>query len=106
MDTTDTVRRVWLKDFEYYAIWFFIWGGLFSSLQPVTSEQMEDIGFWSVKVQQTLLGLGFGLICAAVFSVLQNGINPWRKKRLSWILAIGTWLVMSLALPYVVGRVG
>ncbi len=106
MDLTDRAPRVWLRGFGYYAIWFVIWGGLFSSLQPVTAEQMEDIGFWSVKVQQVLVALLFGLLCTVAFTFLHNGVNQARKRWLSWLLGVGTWMIMSLMLPYTVERFG
>jgi hypothetical protein len=106
MDVTDAVPRGWLKDFGYYAIWFAVWGGLLSAFQPVTAEQMEGIGFWSVKVQQMLVGVFFGLICTMGFTLVQNGINQARRRCLSWFLAIGTWIVMSLLLPRAIETFG
>jgi hypothetical protein len=102
MNTVD--ERVWFRDFGYYATWFVIWGALLSVLQPVTSEQMAGTGFWAVKVQQALLGVGFGVICAAVFAVLQNGLNVTRRKPLSWVLAIASWIGVGLLLAFATGR--
>jgi hypothetical protein len=106
MDASDTTHRIWFKDFAYYALWFLIWGALFSFLQPVTTEQMAGTSFWSVKMQQSMLGLGFGAICAIAFTILQNNFNNARRKWLSWILAIGTWVIINLALAYATGRFG
>jgi len=106
MDTTETVTKSWFKDFAYYAIWFVLWGALFSFLQPVGSEQMVGTTFWAVKVQQALLGAGFGVICAIAFTLLQNSINQARKKWLSWGLAISTWITINLALAFAMGRFG
>lgn len=106
MDTSDTAPRVWLKDFAYYVIWFVLWGALFSFLQPVTTEQMAGTSFWAVKVQQAMLGAGFGVICAIAFTILQNALNQARRKWLSWVLAIGTWVTINLALALVMGRFG
>ena len=84
MDASDQVPRAWFKTFGYYVIWFVIWGGIFSFLQPVTTEQMAGTSFWTVKVQQALLGAGFGVICAMVFTLLQNGVKQARRK---WLRA-------------------
>jgi hypothetical protein len=105
-DATETASKVWFKNFGYYAIWFVIWGGLFSFLQPVTTEQMAGRTFWAVKVQQASLGAGFGVVCAIVFTLLQNGLNQARRKWLSWVLAIGTWFTINLALAFAAGRFG
>jgi len=106
VEANNAARRVWFKDFTYYAIAFVIWGAVFSFLQPVASEQQAGTTFWAVKVQQALLGAGFGVVCAIAFTVLQNGINQARRKWLSWVMAIGTWVVVNLALAYATGRFG
>jgi len=95
-------KKVWFKDFGYYTIWFVIWGALFSFLQPVFPEQMVGTTFWGAKVVQALIGAGFGVVCALVFTVLQNGINSARRKWLSWVLAIATWSVINVALTMLV----
>lgn len=106
MDASDKAPRVWFKNFGYYVIWFVIWGALFSFLQPVTTEQMAGTSFWAVNVQQALLGAGFGVICAMAFTILQNGMNQARRKWLSWVLAIGTWITLNFALALATGRFG
>ena len=106
MSTTAQTSKNWFKDLAYYAIWFVIWGGLFSFLQPVSSEQMIGTTFWAVKLQQGLLGVGFGVVCAVIFALLQNGVNQSRKKWLSWILAVGTWVTINAALAFASGRFG
>ena len=105
MESTEAVRnKQWFKNFGYYTIWFVVWGALFSFLQPVTSEQTAGTAFSAVTIQRTLLGAGFGVICAIVFSILQNGINGRRRKWLSWLLAIGTWISINLLLAVAMGR--
>jgi nitrate reductase gamma subunit len=106
MGTTDAAPRVWLRNFGHYTIWFVTWGALLSFLQPVTTDQMAGTSFWAVKVQQAMLGAGFGVICAIAFTLLQNGLNQSRRKWISWLLAIGTWLTMNLALAFAMGRFG
>ena len=53
-----------------------------------------------------LIGAGFGVVCAVVFTLLQNAVNVARRKWLSWLLAIGTWVAMNLLLAYATGRFG
>ena len=106
METTDVPKREWFRNFGYYVIWFVIWGGLFSFLQPVSSDQLAGTTFWAVKVEQALIGAGFGVACAAVFTLLQNAANVARRKWLSWLLAITTWVSMNLLLAYATGRFG
>lgn len=103
MDTIDAAPRAWLKDFGHYAIGFVVWGALLSFLQPVTTAQTS---FWAVKGLQAVLGAGFGMICAIAFTLLQNGLNQARRKAISWVLAIGTWSTMNLALAFAMGRFG
>ena len=103
MDTIDAAPRAWLKDFGHYAIGFVVWGALLSFLQPVTTAQTS---FWAVKGLQAVLGAGFGVICAIAFTLLQNGLNQARRKAISWVLAIGTWSTMNLALAFAMGRFG
>jgi hypothetical protein len=105
MESTEVVTtKQWLRNFGYYTTWFVVWGALFSFLQPVTPEQMAGTTFWAVKIQQAVLGAGFGVICAIVFSILQNSINGQRRKWLSWVLAIGTWISINLLLAVAMGR--
>ena len=96
-------KMLWFRDLGHYAIWFVVWGALLAFLQPATSQQMSGTGFWSVKVQHALLGAGFGVLCAGAFAVLQNGLNGTRRKWLSWLLAIATWLGVSLVLAFATG---
>lgn len=106
MDASNTTSRIWFKDFAYYVVWFVLWGALFSFLQPVTTEQMAGTSFSAVKVQQAMLGAGFGVICATVFTILQNRLNHLRRKWVSWVLAIGTWVAINFALAFAMGRFG
>jgi len=97
---------LWFKDFGYYVKWFAIWGALLAALQPVTSEQTARADFWAAKAQQALLGAVFGIVCAVAFAALQNGVNASRRKWLSWLLALGTWLGVGLVLAFATGRLG
>lgn len=103
MENIEAVKTQWFKSFGYYAIWFTVWSTLFSFLQPVTSEQMAGTTFWAIKIQQAVLGAGFGVICAVVFTILQNSINSQRRKWVSWSLAITTWLSIKFLLALGMG---
>lgn len=104
MENTEVnTNKRWFKYFGYYTTWFVLWSVLFSFTHLVTPEQTAGTTFWAVKIQQAIFGAGFGVICAIVFSVLQNGINAQRQKWLSWILAIGTWISIQLLLAVAMG---
>lgn len=104
MEITEAATKQWFKSFGYYAIWFVLWGALFSFLQPVGSEQLVNTTFWAVKIQQAVLGAGYGVICAIAFTILQNGINGRRRKWVSWLLAIGVWASINVLLTLVMSR--
>lgn len=57
---------------------------------------MKDTGLWVAKLHQAMFGTVFGIICALVFTLLQNGFNRPRTKSISWIFAIGSWAVLSM----------
>jgi hypothetical protein len=99
METTAN-PPVWFKDLGYYAVWFVVLGAVLASMQHFPSDAG---GFLAVKVEHALLGAGFGVVCAAAFSALQNGLNATRRKWLSWVLAIATWLGVSVLLAWVTG---
>jgi nitrate reductase gamma subunit len=106
VETTESSKKLWFKGFGHYVLWFVVWGSLLALLQPVTTGQMAGTTFWAIKVQQALLGAGFGVACAIAFVLLQNGLNATRRKWLSWALAISTWLAVGVLLAYATGRFG
>ena len=98
--TTDATKaaptpRVWFKDVGQYVIWFAIWGTLFSVLRLL--RQSDGVGF---RVGLAALGAVFGAVCGLVFTLLQNGFNQARRRWLSWLLAIGTWLIVNFVVTY------
>ena len=98
-EDTAVAKKAWSKDLGYYTVWFVIWGAVFSILQPTTGH--EPSGF---LVQKVVLGAGFGVVCALVFTTLQNGLNTARRKWLSWAFAIVTWVSINLGLAMATGR--
>lgn len=93
--------RNWFKDAGDYAGWYMLWGVVFACLQPVAP---GTASLWAAKLHQALFGAGFGLSCAMVYLVLQNGFNRPRTKSISWIFAIGCWAVLSMAVALTLGR--
>lgn len=51
---------------------------------------------WVEKLQQASVGLGFGLVCAVVFTLAENGLNPRRFRWKTWLLVVLTWLVVKV----------
>jgi hypothetical protein len=59
---------------------------------------MDDLDqLWQQKLNQALAGLLFGATCAAIFTPAENILNTPRIKWKSWLLVIGTWLVVKMA---------
>ena len=98
--------RNWFKDAGDYAGWYMLWGMLFACLQPVAPDALKGVPLWTAKLHQALFGAGFGAACALAFTVLQNGFNRSRTKSISWIFAIGSWAVLSMAVALALGRIG
>ena len=94
--TTAPASRVWFRDFAYYALRWTIIVGVLSALNPVYDIPTDASGlFWQIKLQQLLMGLGWGFLAALVFTLAQNGLNTQRRKPVSWMLAIGIWFGMG-----------
>jgi hypothetical protein len=66
-------------------------------ISPFAGGTMPDGYFSHVKLQQLGFGLFFGLVCAIVFTLLQNTLNKSRKRGVSWAILICTWLAIKLA---------
>jgi hypothetical protein len=98
--------RAWFKDFDSYAGWYTAWGALFALIQPVTAARLKDTVLWVAKFHQTIFGAAFGIACALMFTILQNGFNRSRTKSISWIFAIGSWAVLNMAVVLATGHFG
>jgi len=71
-------------------------GGLVTPVvNPLASGAMPEGYFAHVKLLQLGLGLLFGLVCAFVFTPLQNTMNKDRKRGATWAIIIFTWLAMK-----------
>jgi hypothetical protein len=104
MDPTHKASRNWFKDFGDYVTWFVVWGALFAFVQPVATTSVKGTNLWTIKFHQAIFGAGFGVVCALLFTFLQNGFNRSRTKSISWIFAIGCWAVISMIIALVTGR--
>jgi hypothetical protein len=80
------------------------WSALFSFIESVTPQEMVGSSFWAIKTQQVVLGVGFGIICAFIFTLLQNTINSSHREWLSIFLAIATWLCIKLLIAFAMGE--
>lgn len=66
-------------------------------ISPAADGTMPDGYFSHVKLQQIGFGLIFGLVCAIVFTLLQNTLNKQRNRGASWAILVGTWLGVKFA---------
>jgi hypothetical protein len=102
MDPTHKAPRNWFRNADYYVGWYVFWGMLFSIILPASGSRP----FWTAKIHQAMFGAGFGLACALMFMILQNGFNRSRTKSISWIFAIGSWAVLSMLIALTMGILG
>jgi hypothetical protein len=105
-EPTHKATRNWFRDLDVYAGWFMFWGTLASLVQPVAANHRQVHAFWTAKAHQALFGAGFGIVCALIFTFLQNGFNRPRTKSISWIFAIGSWAIMSMLVFLTTGHFG
>lgn len=85
------------QDFGYYARWWAFWVALWFSM----------VGLGRVRGVFPLLlvvagGVLLGILAAIPFTFAQNSLNPTRRRVVSWLLAIGVYLVMNCAAVAVV----
>lgn len=87
--------QLW-KNWKTYLWRWLLLGAIGGLTQWVDGEQ----DYWTVKGYQVLNGLLFGLIAFAIFTPLQNKVNPDRKRWLSWVTVLGTWMGLKFAVVY------
>jgi hypothetical protein len=92
-DATISAPGLWL-DFRYYVLWWMFWTTLFSLLQPVVE---EGPNLWTVRALQFGVGLAYGAVLGAAFTVAQNSVNKARRKPVSWALALAVAILGKLA---------
>lgn len=76
-----------------YLVRWLLFGLVVSVFQPLA----DDVSpVWLHKIYQALLGLTFGAICAVVFTLAENRFNTPRVRWKSWLIVLGTWLVVKV----------
>lgn len=100
--TTEVVASTSLvKGWRHYLLWWCIWMGIGGLLQPVGS---GDGDFWRFKLIQVTWGIGFGVVCSALFTLTQNTLNIQRKRYLTWLVAFVIWTAMKLVVAGLTGQ--
>jgi uncharacterized membrane protein len=102
METAGPQKQGMLRDWGYYSLWWavvFAIVAIANGLQPLSALNH----FWSAKLEQLVWGAWFGLVCAFLFTIVQNGLNKSRSKVRSWIFALVIWVAMKLGLTFVLG---
>lgn len=77
------------KDFWRYTAWWLLWVGGLGFLQ--------GIGGGADPVLALASSVVTALICAILFTVMQNLVNAKRRKPIAWALAIGIWMGVKIA---------
>lgn len=86
-----------------YTVRWLLFGLVVSVFQPV-EDGLHTL--WAQKLNQALAGLLFGASCAAIFTPMENLLNTPRIKWKSWLLVIGTWLVVKMAFVSMIAFAG
>jgi len=102
--STEIAKRNLTLGWKSYLLWWCLWMGIGGMLQPVTGDAAET-NFWGVKLVQLSWGIGFGVLCAAMFTLAQNTLNVQRKKYVSWANAIVIWMGMKFAIAALTGQI-
>lgn len=91
-----------------YAAWWLLFSLVAATLQPVIVTNGES--YEHLKRLQMLtalpIAITFGIVCALVFTLLQNLWNKGRKKSTSWMYVFLVWLGMKFAFIGVVYLLG
>lgn len=86
-----------------YAVRWMIFGCITGMFQPI----VDDIDhYWLQKLYQALFGIFFGVVCAIMFTLLENSYNALRVKWKSWVIVVMTWLVVKLVFISVMATAG
>lgn len=93
---------IWARWWGYLVRWL-VFGLIVHLLLPVPEGVSER---WLEKLQQALMGLVFGLVCALIFTLAENLLNPSRLRWRTWSLIISTWLIAKVAIVSVLALLG
>jgi len=102
MDVTAPPKYGMLRDWGYYSLWWtvvFAIVAIANGLQPLNALEY----FWTAKLEQLVWGVSFGLVCALLFTIVQNGLNQIRSKVKSWIFALVIWVIMKIGVTFALG---
>lgn len=103
--TTAPLARIWWRDFGYYTLrWTILLGALSAINYKDVPARAPKNYFWQATLLQLVFGIGIGLICAVLFTLLQNGLNTQRRKVLSWVFAVVTMIVVNVVFALATGR--
>ena len=82
--------RVWFRDFGYYALRWTIIVGVLTALTPVYDipGDAPSSTFWQIKLQQLLLGLGWGFLASFRFIVCPSRRSKTAKTTSSPIRSV------------------
>lgn len=94
MDTTTTPATSF-KDWRYYSFWWWVWIVVPGMLQALGGGQTTTAKPGGMLLA-LLLFTAYALLASTVFTIVQNRVNPQRRKAVSWALAIGIWFVLVL----------
>ncbi|MDR3370859.1 hypothetical protein [Rhodoferax sp.] len=86
-----------------YMVRWLLFGLVVSVFQPVADNASP---IWLDKVYQALVGLIFGAACAVVFTLAENRFNTPRVNWKSWLIVLGTWLLVKVSFVSVIAMTG
>lgn len=100
MNTTDSLpphwpevgHGLWTRWWGYLVRWL-AFGLVVHLLVPVENASQS---VWPEKLQQALIGLGFGLVCAVVFTLAENALNRQRQSWKTAVLVVVTWFAVKV----------
>ena len=99
-NTSSTIRRVF-EGLPNYILGFVIVSTIVFTLAAIGAENPSiRISIWGYRLTNALTGAGFGLLCALLYAPLQNLLNGKRIRWLSFVLAIGIFVVAKYLLNY------
>ncbi len=110
MQPTLPIKPHWSNDpqgpwyrWRGYTVRWLLFGLIVSVFQPANGENNP---LWLQKLDQALMGLSFGSVCALVFTFSENRFNTPRVAWKSWLIVLGTWLVVKVLFVSAIALIG
>lgn len=94
-------RGPWYR-WRGYAVRWLLFGLIVNVFQPASGENPV----WLQKLDQVLMGLSFGAVCAAVFTLAENKLNATRVAWKTWVAVLGTWLAVKVLFVSIIALLG